>query len=240
MKKHMILVACACALLSAAFADDAPARRRRISVSVDWSRENEESVAALAFLKKTVLGYRDAGHEVAMTATLRAGGKVPDIRVTDASGAEVYAGADKNDAAVALTEAIMNQPVPGQMIVGVVLKKFRNYDKRYVMGKMKGEGAALAPFKAALKSKKPGEAEEAQAILDSIERAKKNLEDDIAACLADGSKDAKGEALRDIRWFVATWPSEKDKYAEPYKTLSADPEAKAAEAALLKMMKKRK
>ena len=237
MRKYAILAVCACALFGAAFAE-APARRK-ITVTVDWAQGNEESRIALAFLKKTVLGYRDAGYVIAMKATLRAGGNVPDIHVTDASGKEVYAGPDKNDAAVALTEAIMNQPIPGQMITGVELKKFRGADKRYVMGKMKGEGAALAPFKTALKSKKPGEAEEAQAILDAIERAKKNLEEDIEACLADGSKDAKGEALRDIRWFRATWPSEAKKYDEPFKRLSADPEAKAAEALLLKPKKRR-
>ena len=237
MKKYIIL-ACACALFADAFAG-APARRK-LTVTVDWAQDNEESRIALAFLKKTVLGYRDAGYVIAMTATLRSGGNVPDIHVTDASGNEVYSGSDKNAAAVALTEAIMSQPVPGQMITGVELKKFRGADKRYIMGKMKGEGAALAPFKTALKSKKPGEAEEAQAILDSIERAKKNLEEDIAACLADESKEAKGEALRDIRWFAATWPSEKDKYAEAYKRLSADPEAKAAAAALMKPPKKRR
>lgn len=237
MKKLTILALSACALLAAAFAD-APVRRK-VTVTVDWAEGSEESKIALAFLKKSVLGYREAGHAVAMKATLRAGGNVPDIHVTDASGKEVYAGSDKNDAAVALTEALMNMPVPGQMINGVVLKKFRGADKRYVMGKMKGEGAALAPFKAALKSKKPGEAEEAQAILDSIERAKKNLEGDIEACLAEDSKDAKGEALRSIRWFRATWPSEGKKYDEPFKRLSADPEAKAAEAALLKPKKRR-
>ena len=238
MKKLTILVLSVCALLTTAFAD-APARRK-LTVTVDWAKGNEESRIALEFLKKTVQGYREAGHVIAMRTTLRDGGNVPDIHVTDVSGKEIYAGPDKNDAAVALTEAIMNMPVPGQMITGVELKKFRGADKRYIMGKMKGEGAALAPFKTALKSKKPGEAEEAQAILDSIERTKKNLEENIAACLADESKEAKGEALRDIRWFSATWPSEKDKYAEAYKRLSADPEAKAAAAALMKPPKKRR
>ena len=236
MKKYIIL-ACACTLFAGAFAG-APARRK-ITVTVDWAQDNDESRIALAFLKKNVLGYRDAGYVIAMKATLRSGGNLPDIHVTDASGNEVYSGSDKNAAAVALTEAIMSQPVPGQMITGVELKKFRGADKRYIMGKMKGEGAALAPFKTALKSKKPGEAEEAQAILDSIERAKKNLEEDIAACLADESKEAKGEALRDIRWFTKTWPSEAKKYDEPFKRLAADPEAKAAEAALLKPKKRR-
>ena len=238
MKKLTIFLLCASALISAAFAD-APVRRK-VTVTVDWAESNDDSKIAYDFLKKTVLGYREAGHPIAMKATLRTGGNLPEIHVTDASGKEVYAGSDKNDAAVALTEAIMNMPVPGQMITGVELKKFRGADKRYIMGKMKGEGAALAPFKTALKSKKPGEAEEAQAILDSIERAKKNLEEDIEACLSEDSKDAKGEALRDIRWFRATWPSEAKKYDEQFKTLSADPEAKAAEAAILKAMKKRR
>ena len=233
MKKTLTLVVCACALLAAA------SPRRKITVSIDWAQGSEESKIALAFLKKAVLGYRENGHPVAMKATLRTGGNVPDIHVTDASGKEVYGGSDKNDAAVALTEAIMDLPVPGVMISGVDLKKFRGADTRFIMGKMKGEGAALAPFKTALKSKKPGEAEEAQAILDSIERAKKNLEEDIEACLADDSKEAKGEALRDIRWFTKTWPSEAKKYDEPFKRLAADPEAKAAEAALLKPKKRR-
>ena len=237
MKKYIIL-ASACILFAGAFAE-APARRK-LTVTIDWAQNNEESRTALAFLKKTVLGYREAGYVIAMRATLREGGNVPDIHVTDAGGNEVYSGSDKNAAAVALTEAIMNQPVPGQMIAGVELKKFRGADKRYIMGKMKGEGAALAPFKAALKSKKPGEAEEAQAILDAIERAKKNLEEDIEACLADESKEAKGEALRDIRWFRSTWPSESKKYDEPFKRLSADPEAKAAAAVLMKPPKKRR
>ena len=237
MKKY-ILLACIGLLLSCAFAG-APARRK-ITVTVDWAQDNAESRIALAFVKKSVLGYREAGHPVTMKATLCSGGTVPAIRVTDTSGKVVYSGADKNDAVVAITEAIMDLPVPGHLINGVTLKKFRNYDQRYVMGKTKGEGAALAPFKAALKSKKPGEAEEAQAILDSIEKAKKNLEEDIAVCLAEGTKEAKGEALRDILWFRQTWPSEKDKYDAQYKTLLADPEAKTEAAALLKAAKKRR
>ena len=234
MKKTLTLVVCACALLAAA------SPRRKITVSIDWAQGSEESKIALAFLKKAVLGYRENGHPVAMKATLRMGGNVPDIHVTDASGKEVYGGSDKNDAAVALTEAIMDLPVPGVMISGVDLKKFRGADTRFIMGKKKGEGADIAPFKAALKSKKPGEAEEAQAILDSIEKAKKNLEEDIAACLAEGTKEAKGEALRDIFWFRMTWPSERDKYNEQYKALAADPEAKAEATALLKAAKKRR
>ena len=132
-----------------------------------------------------------------------------------------------------MVEAITNLPVPGQLINGVDLKKFKAYQKKLVMG-VKAEGSALAPFKAALKSRKAEEAEEAQAVLDSIEKAKKNLADEIAADIE--AKD-KGAALRDIRWFCKTWPSEAAKYADKFKELNADPEARAGEAALLKELK---
>ena len=104
------------------------------------------------------------------------------------------------------------------------------------MGK-KAEGYALAPFKAALKSKKPAEVEEAQAILDSIEKAKARLADDIKEDLAAGDK---GMALRDIRWYITTWPSERKTYEEDFKRLSADPEAVKAEKAWFAAQKKRR
>ena len=82
--------------------------------------------------------------------------------MTDPNGAEVYAGGDKNAAIVAMVETLTNLPVPGQLIGGgVTLRKFKQYQKKLVMGKS-AEGFALAPFKAALKSKKPAEAEEAR------------------------------------------------------------------------------
>ena len=56
MKKLTILALSACALLATAFAD-APARRK-LTVTVDWAKGNEESRIALEFLKKTVQGYR--------------------------------------------------------------------------------------------------------------------------------------------------------------------------------------
>ena len=157
--------------------------------------------------------------------------------VTDPNGAEVYAGGDKNEAIVAMVETLTNLPIPGQLIGGgVVLKKFKQYQKKLVMGKS-AEGYALAPFKAALKSKKPAEVEEAQAILDSIEKAKGRLADDIKEDLAAGDK---GMALRDIRWYITTWPSERKTYEEDFKRLSADPEAVKAEKAWFAAQKKRR
>ena len=89
------------------------------------------------------------------------------FRVLDAAGAVVYEGEDDREAEAAVVNALTDMPVPGQLINGVVLKKFKSYQKTFVMGKVKAEGSGLAPFKAALKSRKPAEVEEAQAILDS-------------------------------------------------------------------------
>ena len=155
--------------------------------------------------------------------------------VLDAAGAVVYEGEDDREAEAAVVNALTDMPVPGQLINGVVLKKFKSYQKTFVMGKVKAEGSGLAPFKAALKSRKPAEVEEAQAILDSIAAAKKNLEMWIADDLAANDK---GAALRDLMWFCKTWPSEKGKYEADYKRLLADPEAVKAAKALLAPPKK--
>lgn len=157
------------------------------------------------------------------------------FRVLDASGTVVYEGEDDREAEAAVVNALTDMPVPGQLINGVVLKKFKSYQKTFVMGKVKAEGSGLAPFKAALKSRKPAEVEEAQAILDSIAAAKKNLEMWIADDLAANDK---GAALRDLMWFCKTWPSEKGKYEADYKRLLADPEAVKAAKALLAPPKK--
>ena len=157
------------------------------------------------------------------------------FRVLDAAGAVVYEGEDDREAEAAVVNALTDMPVPGQLINGVVLKKFKSYQKTFVMGKVKAERSGLAPFKAALKSRKPAEVEEAQAILDSIAAAKKNLEMWIADDLAANDK---GAALRDLMWFCKTWPSEKGKYEADYKRLLADPEAVKAAKALLAPPKK--
>ena len=157
------------------------------------------------------------------------------FRVLDAAGAVVYEGEDDREAEAAVVNALTDMPVPGQLINGVVLKKFKSYQKTFVMGKVKAEGSGLAPFKAALKSRKPAEVEEAQAILDSIAAAKKNLEMWIADDLAANDK---GAALRDLMWFCKTWPSEKGKYEADYKRLLSDPEAVKAAKALLAPPKK--
>ena len=241
--------------------------RRKVVTVVEWGADCGDCTEVLAFVQKNVIGQRLNGHPVAMLASHRLEGDaaavkaaaeakgikcgvyqdarfsdvksapgVPYIYVVDTTSTVVYEGTDKNDAVVAMVEALTNLPVPGQIINGVELKKFKAFEKKLVMG-VKAEGSALAPFKAALKSKKPGEAEEAQAVLDAIESAKKNLLDEIAEDLAANDK---GAALLHIQWLTRSWPSAAGEYAAKYRELSADPEAKAGASALLKAMKPRR
>ena len=196
----------------------------------------DEGSAKAAQVKKFAATFTEShGRAFVFASKTRPG--ADRFRVLDASGTRVYEGEDDREAEAAVVNALTEMPVPGQLINGVVLKKFKNYQKTFVMGKAKAEGSGLAPFKAALKSRKPAEVEEAQAILASIETAKKNLEAWIADDLESGDK---GAALRDITWFCKTWPSEKAKYEADYKRLMADPEAVKGMKALLTPPKKRR
>ncbi len=248
----------------------APAElRRKVVFVVDWGLDSAAGAAQdLIFVQKNVIGQKNSGHPVEIVASCRSTATMEDMKaaapkyfsakcpvyqgvefsdapgsanlpfyyVVDPSRTVRYSGNDKNDAVVAMVEILTDMPIAGQILSGVPLKKFKNLQKTLVMGR-KAEGAALASVRMALKSKKPAEVEEAQAVLDAVEKAKQNLKDEIKECLETGDK---GTALRDIRWLCASWPSEREAYAEEFKRLSADPEAKAGEAALLKAMKKRK
>lgn len=228
------LVIAAVAALSVAAQDKVAKNpfRHKVALIAGFSEGSDKS----ATVKKFAAGFSDShGTTFVFASKVRPG--EDRFRVLDASGTVVYEGGDDREAEAAVVNALTEMPVPGQLINGVALKKFKNCQKSFVMGKVKAEGAGLAPFKAALKSKKPGEAEEAQAILDSIETAKKNLETWIAE---DLEADDKGAALRDINWFVKTWPSEKAKYEADYKKLMADPEAVKAAKALMAPPKRRR
>ncbi len=243
--------------------------RRKVVLVAEWGMDAAaECAESLAFAQKNALGQKANGHPVVFICSHRQGGdlekiraaaaslklagpvyqaaeyseapggdKYPGFYVVDAMGAVRYGGTDRNDAVVAMVNALTDMPAPGQLIdPALSLKKLRNLPKKLRMGQ-NVEGAALAPVRAMLKSKKPGEAEEAQSVIDSIERAKKNLEDEIKDDLAENDK---GAALRDIRWFCTTWPSQKQKYAEDFKRLQADPEAVKAEKAWFESRKQRR
>lgn len=220
-----LLAACA------VYAEGVPsAFRHKVALIAGFGEGSEKA----ASVRRFAAAYTDS-HGASFVFATKTRPGADRFRVLDAAGAVVYEGEDDREAEAAVVNALTDMPVPGQLINGVVLKKFKSYQKTFVMGKVKAEGSGLAPFKAALKSRKPAEVEEAQAILDSIAAAKKNLEMWIADDLAANDK---GAALRDLMWFCKTWPSEKGKYEADYKRLLADPEAVKAAKALLAPPKK--
>ena len=204
--------------------------RHKVALIAGFGEGSEKA----ASVRRFAAAYTDS-HGASFVFATKTRPGADRFRVLDAAGAVVYEGEDDREAEAAVVNALTDMPVPGQLINGVVLKKFKSYQKTFVMGKVKAERSGLAPFKAALKSRKPAEVEEAQAILDSIAAAKKNLEMWIADDLAANDK---GAALRDLMWFCKTWPSEKGKYEADYKRLLADPEAVKAAKALLAPPKK--
>lgn len=204
--------------------------RHKVALVAGFGEGSEKA----ASVRRFAAAYTDS-HGASFVFATKTRPGADRFRVLDAAGAVVYEGEDDREAEAAVVNALTDMPVPGQLINGVVLKRFKSYQKTFVMGKVKAEGSGLAPFKAALKSRKPAEVEEAQAILDSIAAAKKNLEMWIADDLAANDK---GAALRDLMWFCKTWPSEKGKYEADYKRLLADPEAVKAAKALLAPPKK--
>lgn len=204
--------------------------RHKVALIAGFGEGSEKA----ASVRRFAAAYTDS-HGASFVFATKTRPGADRFRVLDAAGAVVYEGEDDREAEAAVVNALTDMPVPGQLINGVVLKKFKSYQKTFVMGKVKAEGSGLAPFKAALKSRKPAEVEEAQAILDSIAAAKKILEMWIADDLAANDK---GAALRDLMWFCKTWPSEKGKYEADYKRLLADPEAVKAAKALLAPPKK--
>lgn len=204
--------------------------RHKVALIAGFGEGSEKA----ASVRRFAAAYTDS-HGASFVFATKTRPGADRFRVLDAAGAVVYEGEDDREAEAAVVNALTDMPVPGQLINGVVLKKFKSYQKTFVMGKVKAEGSGLAPFKAALKSRKPAEVEEAQAILDSIAAAKKNLEMWIADDLAANDK---GAALRDLMWFCRTWPSERGKYEADYKRLLADHEAVKAAKALLAPPKK--
>lgn len=228
----LAVVCAACALFAEGTGGPQTPFRRKVALIAGFAEDSENA----AQVRRFAASYLDShGTQFGFASKTRPG--ADRFRVFDAAGTVVYEGGDEREAETAVVNALTDMPVPGQLINGVSLKRFKNIQRTFVMGKVKAEGAGLAPFKAALKSRKPGEAEEAQAILDSIEKAKQNLEADIAE---DLKAEAKGQALRDIAWFVKTWPSEKAKYEDRLKLLMADPEAVKAAKALLTPPRRRR
>ena len=196
MKLKVLAIAALAAF--SAFAQDGSAKnpfRHKVALIAGFGEGSDKATT----VKKFAAAFSDSHASTFVFASkVRPG--ADRFRVLDASGTVVYEGEDDREAEAAVVNALTEMPVPGQLINGVVLKKFKKYEKNFVMGK-------------------------------------KNLETWIAEDLEAGDK---GAALRDINWFVKTWPSEKGKYDADYKKLMADPEAVKAAKALMAPPKRRR
>ena len=135
--------------------DAAPAKknpfRGKVALIAGFAEGSEKG----ASMKKFAAAYSESHASTFVFASKERPG-AERFRVLDPSGAVVYEGGDDKEAEVAVVNTLTDMPVPGQLINGVALKKFKNLQKSFVMGKVRAEGSGLAPFKAALKSKKTG------------------------------------------------------------------------------------
>ncbi len=149
----------------------------------------------------------------------------PDrFRVLNVTGDVLYEGGDDKQAEAAVVNALTDLPPPGFLVAGVQWRHFKKFRKKFELLGTSVEGSALNPFRNALKSKKPGVAEEAQAVLDAIAKRHDSLIADIEAEKAD----APAEAYRHMILFSKTWPSEKKRFEKDMAAYAADPEVKAA------------
>ena len=148
MKLKVLAIAALAAF--SAFAQDGSAKnpfRHKVALIAGFGEGSDKATT----VKKFAAVFSDSHASTFVFASkVRPG--ADRFRVLDASGTVVYEGEDDREAEAAVVNALTEMPVPGQLINGVVLKKFKKYEKNFVMGKVKAEGSGLAPFKTALKS----------------------------------------------------------------------------------------
>ena len=153
---------------------------------------------------------------------------IPFIYVVNHRGRVVYAGNDEREATEALVTAIADVGMPISLVSGVALpKRYKSFSKKMRLGSSIAGDVKRLEKEAAGKNARM--AEEAQTILDAIEKAKKEVKEEISAVSAR----KPAEAVTLIKQFLKTWPKDgadyKDKLAELQKLV--DEEKKAAAAA---------
>ena len=151
---------------------------------------------------------------------------IPFIYIVSHRGRVVYSGHDEREATEALMTAIRDIGQPISLCSGVTLpKRYKGLSKKMRLGTSIAADVKKLEREAAGKNARM--AEEAQAVLDAIERTKKEVEEEIAA--ASAHKPAEAVVL--IRQFMKTWPKDGAEYANKLAELQklAD-EEKAATA----------
>ena len=152
---------------------------------------------------------------------------IPFLYVVNHRGRVTYSGHDEREATEALVTAIGDVGMPISLVSGVTLpKRYKSFAKKMRLGSAIAGDVKKLEKEAAGKNARM--AEEAQMILDAIEKAKKEVKEEISAV----SVRKPAEAVALIKQFMKTWPKDgadyKDKLAELQKL--ADEEKKAAAA----------
>ena len=153
----------------------------------------------------------------------------PYFYVFDSHGKIVYAHGSSREATEALVNAIASRGAPVTLYGEVLLRNFKALSKTLVLGKP--VGAAVKSLEKAAKAKGKGKvaekAAEAREILAAIEKARKDVEGEIALRKEVDPE----EALRLIRLYQKTWPKEGAAYGDDVTRLTAAAaEAKRAAA----------
>ena len=151
---------------------------------------------------------------------------IPFLYVVNHRGRVTYSGHDEREATEALVTAIGDVGMPISLVQGVSLpKRYKSFSKKMRLGATIAGDVKKLEKEAAGKNARM--AEEAQTILDAIEKAKKEVKEEISAVSAR----KPAEAVTLIKQFMKTWPKEgadyKDKLAELQKLVD---EEKAAAA----------
>ncbi len=145
---------------------------------------------------------------------------IPFLYVVNHRGRVVYSGRDERAATEALVTAIGDIGAPTSLYGAVTLVKFKGLKKKLRLGaSIKSD---VKKLEAAAKGKNAEMAEEARAILEAIEAAKKDTQAEI-----DSVKATKpDEAVKLIKQFMVTWPED----ASAYKAELPDLQKAAADA----------
>lgn len=129
---------------------------------------------------------------------------LPFLYVVDHRGKVVYSGHDLTAAEDAIKKAIAEIGAPESLCNGVPLVKFKSMSKKLRFGNpIKSEVSAL---KSAAKGKNAVMAEEAKAILASIEKARLQSREAIEKAKADKPEEVK----KLIKQHRTTWPDDKE------------------------------
>ena len=192
-----------------------------LQLVVEHRGADREKAAALCAAARLVCPvYENSCFDEAQNPAL-----APFYYVIEQTGEVMYFGRDARLATEVAVNALSSSTVPGSLLPGLFLKKFKSLQRELVLGR-NVEGR-LGPLQQAMKRKNSPECAEATEIMETLSRRRASFEKRIDKRL----KTRPGAALTDIKTFCATWPSGAAKDAEERKRLEADPMVKKLQAA---------